>query len=238
MKKSKRKKLCVALLIPCLDHIVPQTDMCIQALIEWTRLKDIKTLYIQTPGIRLIHEARNHLIQQALSVEEVTHILFIDSDMSFMFNQLYNWLCAEKDIIGGCYVGRGIPSVPWVEHKVKPFPYAWIYDEVSDQFKTVIKKGTGIQKIAGGFGCGLVLIKREVFKKLEQPYFDFKGYPGEDMYFFRKCIEANIDVYIDWDSGLGHLGQYCYQYSDFENYVKTEEGQKYIKSLEQQGGLG
>ena len=154
----------VALCIPVLERIEAQTDICIEALREFTHSKDIETIYIQRSGLKQIHDARNELVDQALSVPEVTHLFFIDSDMTFHFNTLYRWLCVEKDIVGAYYVGRGVPSVPWIAKQVMPFPYCWLYDEVSDRFKTVIEPGGGIQKIKGGFGFGLVLIRREVFE--------------------------------------------------------------------------
>lgn len=237
VKKSKRKKLCVALCIPVLDFIMPQTDLCIEALREFTHSKDVRTLYNQRLGSRLIHEARNHLVEEALSKKEVTHILFIDADMMFHFNQLYKWLDEDKEIIGASYVGRGIPWVPWVQHQVRPFPYAWIYDEVADRFKTIIQRGSGIQKIDGGFGLGLTLIKREVFEKLEPPWFDFEKHAGEDMYFAKKCLHKGIPLHIDWDSEVYHLGTYAYGWKDFEVYKDTPQGKEYLESLERQGGI-
>ena len=241
MQKRKRKKLCVAICIPVLERIEPQTDVCIEALRDYLRSKDIRSIYIQKPGIRLIQDARNLLIHGALSCKDVTHILFIDSDMLFMFNVVYKWLDLDLDIIGGSYVGRGIPTVPWIEQEVKPFPYVWRYDEVLSSFKTIVKRGKGVEKIKGGFGLGLTLINRKVFSKLgkdkENKWFDFGKYTGEDMYFFKSCIDSNIEVYVDWDAEIGHIGQKAYKWNDFCAYTNTQEGMSYIKSLEKRGAL-
>ena len=51
----------------------------------------------------------------------------------------------------------------------------------------------------GGLGC--CLIAREVFERIEFPWFKFVARPdghqtGEDIYFFEKCAEAGIRPYV------------------------------------------
>jgi len=57
-------------------------------------------------------------------------------------------------------------------------------------------------------GTGIVLIKREVFEKLEKPWFQCyeKGKNArEDVYFCLRCRDAGIPVYIDTTIHTGHI---------------------------------
>lgn len=225
----------IAIGIPVLERIEAQTDVCIYAMIEFFRNMGVKTNLVMRSGIRLIHDARNSIVEASMTISGVTHLLFVDADMTFGYATAYKWLTFERDIIGGLYVGRGIPSVPFAKAEVKPFPYAWKYFNDIHNFKTVATKGCGIEKFYGGFGLGFCLIDINVFKRLPKPYFDFGRFSGEDMYFFESCIENNIhDINIDWDADLGHIGLKSYEYRDYLDYINTEEGKAYFKALERE----
>ena len=54
------------------------------------------------------------------------------------------------------------------------------------------------------------MINPDVFKKIEYPFFKIKSLPtyqrhGEDMTFYQKCKDAEIDVWADLDLQYGHM---------------------------------
>jgi hypothetical protein len=83
-----------------------------------------------------------------------------------------------------------------------------------------VEKGIGR---ADGIGCGVMLIKASVFKKIEFPYFYFEQLPnekllGEDIYFCVKAKDAGIETYVDHDLSkeIGHVGNYTYGWHNIE----------------------
>ena len=149
-----------------------------------------------------IHENRNQIVEEAKRAE-CTHIMFIDNDMAFPSDGMLNLIKHDKDIVGGAY-----------------------------KMKTTDLKGTVKVKSASGellnvdnppsalFQCdvipaGFMLVKMEVFDKLEFPYFftDYEGREvvGEDVYFCKKAKEAGYEVWCDGNIKLGHVGSYIYR---------------------------
>ena len=63
-------------------------------------------------------------------------------------------------------------------------------------------------------GTGCVLIQREVFAKLNPPFFEYgrhkeywNKYRGEDTYFFNKCKEAGFSLFVDTGAQCGHISE-------------------------------
>ena len=51
----------------------------------------------------LITRARNNLIAKAMTNPEMTHVLFIDSDIIWSPNDIVTLIRNDKDVIGGIY---------------------------------------------------------------------------------------------------------------------------------------
>ena len=101
-----------------------------------------------------IANSRNHIVQEVLDYGTATHILYVDSDMSFPSNSLMRLLLRDKDIIGVPYPMRSYP------HEMIGKPTVITpdgkYDDVTEmEF----------------LGCGLLLIKTDVFKAIKKPWF-------------------------------------------------------------------
>lgn len=59
---------------------------------------------------------------------------------------------------------------------------------------------------------GCALIRTDVFRKTEYPWYDWVNYAdqnqgmlSEDLYFCEKCKQAGIPVYTDARAGCGHV---------------------------------
>lgn len=156
----------------------------------------------------LIAMQRENMVDTALSDETVTHLLFLDSDMSFPPN-LFNLLLKHDLPIVACnYVKRAIPSMPNSR-------------DVNGKFISTTKQSIGLEE-ADSAGFGAVLIKREVFEGTEKPWFDTvwldKGdkfeLMGEDVFFFRKARKlGGYPLFVDHDASqkIGHVGTYTYE---------------------------
>ncbi len=161
-----------------------------------------------TVCIQPVDNARNDIVANFLSREEYTHLFFIDSDTVPPAMALKKLLAADRDIISAL--------TPIVEHddnfKVEPgrtsdfdtggFYRKWNWLGMDDHR---IRPYTGgiVPVKTGGSSC--VLIKREVFAKIKQPYFRFvyeddngkQTCVSEDIYFFTKALAAGVQSFVD-----------------------------------------
>jgi len=109
------------------------------------------------------------------------------------------------DIVSGLYFTKGIPHLPVARIKDKE-------NDIDHRFLEDFEFGK-VMKVAGA-GCGCMLIKADVFKTLEYPYFKFewkkrKGKMvqlAEDLYFCDKAKKAGYDTYLNTGIVCGHFG--------------------------------
>jgi len=185
-------KLLIA--IPCGTPYVPVDFM--MSLLAMN--KPVKHTYELTMGIVIDH-ARNRLVENALK-NECTHILFLDSDMTFPTEIISQLLKHDKDIVGGIYVNRHNQNTVVAYKKKKGELYVNL---VSDEFKGLIE--------VDGIGTGALLIKTDVFKKLPKPWFRFALHKpsgsiiSEDLMFCKLAQDNGYKLYCDTDCECGHL---------------------------------
>lgn len=139
-------------------------------------------------------------------------LMFIDADMVFPPDAVLTLMDRGKNVIGGLYFTKYVPSSPLVarrdgnnSHRFENWPKGRIFecDEI---------------------GTGFLLVNTSVFNKLKMPYFNFDyyegaetgadGWVGEDYYFCRKYTEGGGQVWCDPTFDLGHVGTFIY--SKFE----------------------
>jgi len=125
-------------------------------------------------------------------------LLWLDSDIHFPANIVDRFLKHNRDIVAANYSTRYAP-----------------YRSVAftDANNTDIRLETkiGLHKVwAIGFGC--MLIKRSVFEQLPKPWFsheynqDLDTYSGEDIYFCNQAMHHGIDVWVDAEIQIAHIG--------------------------------
>jgi hypothetical protein len=138
----------------------------------------------------LISRARNTLTAKFLHNKESTHLMFIDADIGWEPWHLLVMLNAQKDVIGGLYPMKSLP-VKWC---VNGFEGADVSEDGTLQ--EVSKTGTGF-----------MLIKREVFEKLNahpatKPFMNDIGLPAElNPYmktYFDTAVRENRYYSEDW----------------------------------------
>lgn len=162
----------------------------------------------------LIFDQREKLVEHALE-GNCDYILFIDSDMRFPKTTIARLLAHDKDIVGVNATTRTIPVKPTAKYLEIDL------EKKENHWKPVISKGkTGIEKVTA-IGCGVMLVKAEVFRKTPQPWFWFYQLPGgktlgEDVHFCVAANDAGFETWVDHDLSLeiGHVGQYTYGWKD------------------------
>ena len=145
----------------------------------------------------VIAQQRIDLANLALE-KDATHLLWLDSDMQFPANTADVLMTHNKDIVAAQYSTRYAP-------------YRSVAFTDPENIHTRLNQNSGLHKIwAVGMGC--MLVKAEVFKELPKPWFAHEynksedNYCGEDIYFCNQAMHHGIDVWLDADIKLVHLG--------------------------------
>lgn len=160
----------------------------------------------------LITRARNYLVDEFLR-SDCTHMLFIDSDIHYTPQDVIALLALNKDVIGGPYPKK---SINWtnVAHAARKHPELEPRDLenlVGDYVFNVVK---GTQQFSVTeplevmeIGTGFMMIKREVFGKLEAAFPQLRYKPdhvGQANFDGSRYIHAYFDTIIDTkDSATG-----------------------------------
>ncbi|MEX0595033.1 MAG: hypothetical protein WD512_00930, partial [Candidatus Paceibacterota bacterium] len=135
----------------------------------------------------LITRARNYLVDEFLR-SNMTHLLFIDSDIEFNPDDVLALIALDKDVIGAPYpkksinwknVASAVKNIP--PDKVDTFNYGELEGMAGDYVFNPIP-GTKSFKVnepmeVMEIGTGYMLIKREVFIKYKEEYPHLKYKP-------------------------------------------------------------
>jgi hypothetical protein len=196
----------VAVLIPSQDMCHTGFAMSLAHMIERTCLnppENLEGLVVNCFESSMLQFSRQTLAKNALE-QDVTHMLWIDSDMSFPDDMLLSFLRRDEAIIGINAMNRR-----------KPFRNTALVS-AKEQCVTT-KDSSGLEKVFR-MGFGVVWISCEVFKQMTLPYFDFNWVPdeslwmGEDYSFFEKAKALGYELYVDHDISkrVNHIGMFSY----------------------------
>lgn len=108
LQKYKEKKniheICLYILTPCYGGVVHVNYTCsLLKTIELCERVGIKVVTEFTKNESLVQRARNHLIAKAMHNSNTTHIIFIDSDITWSPKDIINLILHDKEIVGGIY---------------------------------------------------------------------------------------------------------------------------------------
>lgn len=169
---------------------------------------------LYTPYRMSIANFRNSAAKAALEWE-AEYLLFIDDDAvlinhASIFKELKNKIDDDenKHIVMPVVYVRGYPF--------NPMFFNWVTDpdlitegkglDFYTDFKEQPVDERGLLEVAA-VGCHTCLIKAEVFKGIEEPFFLTGLYNTEDVYFCMKCRDyiQNIGIYVATDITIAHL---------------------------------
>ena len=175
--KTTRVHLCM----PCYGGML--TESCFMSYIKWSntcRQLGIDWTMETMTNESLISRARNTLTAKFLYNKESTHLMFIDADIGWEPWHLLVMLNAQKDVIGGLYPMKSLP-VKWC---VNGFDGAEVSED--GNLQEVSKTGTGF-----------MLIKRDVFEKLNahpatKPFMNDIGLPAELNPFMKTYFDTAV----------------------------------------------
>jgi hypothetical protein len=156
----------------------------------------------------LIASQRMELARQALE-EKADYLLWLDSDMRFPKETIGHLILRDKPIVAANYATRRMP--------VKPV--AMMDDKGKIGRVYTAPDSEGLQPV-DYVGMGVMMVKREVFEKIEAPWFAIpystigNHYIGEDVFFCKKAREAGFEVLLDHDLShqVKHIGTFEYSH--------------------------
>jgi GT2 family glycosyltransferase len=183
--------------IPCNRLIKPKTLECLMNLVKDSNHK--LHIVVAEEGYT-ISENRSYIAIQALK-NNSEYLLFVDDDMTFTPDTLDKLLARKKDIIGVPYYSRKLPRESVV-----------VYEDGTTVRGELPEGVFKCQHV----GTGVMLVKMEVFNKIDRPFFNMKTHltgftlMGEDAWFCEKAREKGIEIWCDPVLKIGHLGDYIY----------------------------
>ena len=144
----------------------------------------------------LVTRARNNLMAKMMTNSAATHFMFIDADIRFQPESIFQMIACDKDVIGGLYPKKALP----VNYVINLQPQTKIQGDIF----TVDTMGTGF-----------LLFKRAVYEKLiaahpECKYVDDVGLGKQ----YEPMMYAIFDVAIDHKGHyLSEDWQFCRRWS-------------------------
>jgi len=150
----------------------------------------------------VLHYNREVIVKEAMRYG-CTHLLFIDSDMSFEKDAAITLLDRDKDIIG---IHCNLRRFPLTSTVIMP-------EEKRARLKLDHPDGL---TTCDSLGAGFLLIKLDVFKHIKEPWFFWgtndKGELtiGEDFWFCKKAREVGYEIWVDFSVPIKHIGDYHY----------------------------
>lgn len=158
----------------------------------------------------ILSRSRTTLVRQALDLE-CSHILFVDSDMTFPNWTLHQLLSHDKAVIGANCAVKKLPSDPTARQEGATAAGELVYSNGKEHLERVWRLGTGV-----------MLIKTKVFREIPEPWFpitwneELRDYTGEDWNFCAELQKRDIPIWVDHklSQQIGHVGSYTYTHED------------------------
>lgn len=197
----------------------------------------IEFIYPDNCVFRIHHDfARNDVVKDFLK-SEADILWFLDSDvvpppdvLDIVVNHHEEW-----ELAGAPYPLFMVPAGQEIQHIVFSV-YKHKGESGGFSLANIPNKGTGF---VGGVGTGCMFIKKEVFNKLSQPYFEFKYKDstreiavGEDLDFCAKVNDLGYRFFIDYSKVCKHYKNVCLRnVSDYAMMYAKKVMDGYIEEL-------
>lgn len=172
-----------------------------------------------------VHSARQELAE-AMLLQGVTHMLWVDADMRFPRESLLRLLRHNKDVVGCNYAKRGVPTGFVAIKNVGT-------DKKDGVALETLESSTGLEEV-DAVGFGMLLMKVSVLAALpkDERWFWFEWLPkakhmvGEDVYFCNLVRKAGKKIYVDHDLSkeIAHIGQFEFrtQHAELDKEMEME----------------
>jgi Anp1 len=190
MKLNDKKLHKLGIAVPCRDQVHSLFSYSLANLIKYNTQQRLNTQLFMLSG-SLIAEQRHRLAESCIR-EQCSHILWLDSDMTFLPTLATDLLLHQKPIVACNYSTRTEPRKS-VAYKTFGDWSSWLDSASSTEDVSTVE--------AIGMGC--ILTDCNVYKLLTNPFFEvqydhnLKEWIGEDFYFCQKARAAGYEILVD-----------------------------------------
>ena len=186
-------KLLVA--VPTVDYVSAEFMKCLCGLIKKLASDGVDFDYQIIAGT-LVYWARNRLAKRAID-NGFTHVLWLDSDMTFKDDIVDDLLFCGKDMVCGAFVSRKPPYGPCV------------YTDISDPADMIKVENFGTEPFrVDGCGFATVLTSVELLKavwdKFDTCFRPTEDY-GEDLAFCDRVKKLGREIWCEPTVRPGHI---------------------------------
>jgi len=171
----------------------------------------------------LITRARNYLVDEFLRSDH-THLLFIDSDIHYNPQDVLALMALDKDVIGGPYpkksmnwgnIAQAARAHPNMDPKeLEQLVGEYVFNVVKGTKQFSVTEPLEVMEI----GTGFMMVKREVFERMEKEYPTIKYKPdhiGQANFDGSRYIHAYFDTVIDYKESITGGGSERYLSEDY-----------------------
>jgi hypothetical protein len=171
----------------------------------------------------LITRARNYLVDEFLRSDH-THLLFIDSDIHYNPQDVLALMALDKDVIGGPYpkksmnwgnIAQAARANPDMDPKeLEQLVGEYVFNVVKGTKQFSVTEPLEVMEI----GTGFMMVKREVFERMEKEYPTIKYKPdhiGQANFDGSRYIHAYFDTVIDTKDSITGGGSERYLSEDY-----------------------
>ena len=201
----------IGILVPTRDFVNSGFAFDLARMVGYTIGTTENRVVIYTSSGTLLSSQRQDLARDAVEAD-CTHTFWLDSDMRFPKDALIRLLDRDEPIVCANYAKRRFPTEPIAVKKNVPGEDAQKINRVYTE-----EDSTGLVEV-DYCGMGVMLVKAEVYKKMEFPWFAIpwvpaaEDYIGEDVWFCRRAAENGFKTLIDQDLSkeVHHIGTFEY----------------------------
>ena len=173
-----------------------------------------------------VHLAREMAAKKCMD-DGCEWLLFLDSDMVFPPETIEKLLSHNLPIVSGLCFKRQWPPRPTLYRAL---------DANMDNIAN-LSSWEPLQKIDAA-GCACLLIRREVFEKIPEPWFALNEWgAAEDISFFCRVKKAGIDAYADTTVKCGHVGLHEFGEEDFNRAMQIGAFEKIEQQADNTGKI-
>ncbi len=165
-------------------------------------------VYLNNVKGSILPKLRQDIANNALQ-RGATHVLFIDSDMTFPKDTLTKLLSRKQRVIAANCVAKAMPARTT----------ARLADGTEGGVPVLSAGRQGIERV-WRVGTGVMLVETSVFREIPPPHFIIgwndkeQAYVGEDWSFCAKLEEAGIPIFVDHgiSNKIEHVGEFRYNH--------------------------
>jgi len=224
VKYVDENKPVIAILTPCYGGMcyTPYVSCLIKTLnlCNYYKIK-VNVLFCRNDS--LVTRARNNLIAKALTTPDITHILFIDSDISWNELDILKLLLSDKSVVGGVYPLKKYNWDLLFKDPNNPYNSNVVQSVVDKVNKTILKNSMSNEDIIQAHLLKYNLNYLESVMNIENNLAKVKHIANGFMMLKRNVLTQLMDAnpqlkYVD-DTGFLEENEHDYAYALFNSEV-------------------